>query len=158
MTDMSFSNIKLVPLIVNSLIEIDAQQVKRFFDAAHRNDVSLVEELLDSGLPVDIDDKIGYTALMHAADSSNTGVVRLLLQKGAGVNKQNHYGDTALHCAVNGNKTDVMEVLLKHGASTDIKDCDGDTPIDLAREWNNKEAIRLLETLIKCTIAYIISV
>ena len=103
--------------------------------------------MVEAGMPVDITDGYGWTALITAAAAINnrTDVVRCLLDKGADVNKQNRRGWTALHWASLNNHTDVMRMLLQHGARKDIKNESGRTPIDSARRRNRKEAFDLLE-------------
>ena len=101
--------------------------------------------MMQAGMPVDIDDGDGWTALRWAAYNNRTDVVRYLLNNGADVNKQDSWGWTALYEASRMNKTDVMTILLQHGAIKDIKDNQGFTPIDSARLSNNKEAVDLLE-------------
>ena len=98
-----------------------------------------------AGMPVDIVDGDGWTALKRAAFNNQTDVVRYLLNNGANVNKQNRWGETALHNASYNNHIDVMRILLQHGARKDIKDNIGATPIDVARLWSNKETVDLLE-------------
>ena len=132
-------------LTVLSFIEIDPELVQSFIHAAWYGDVSKVVDMVEAGMPVDILDEDGWTALMTAACNNRTDVVRYLLANGANVNKQNRFGETALHDASINNHTDVISVLLQHGASRDIKSNDGRTPIDYARVWNQKEAVDLLE-------------
>ena len=106
--------------------------------------------MLDVGVPVDSENKLGMTALQWAAVKNRTDVTELLLSRGADVNKRSgDYHDTALHMAAFRNNTDVIEVLLKHGASTNIKNRRGFIPIDYARHENNKAAVRLLERHLK---------
>ena len=100
--------------------------------------------MVEAGMPVDITDGVGWTALITAAINNRTDVVRCLLDKGADVNKHRS-GRTALHWASIYNHTDVMRMLLQHGAIKDIKDELGDTPIDRARLYNHKEAVDLLK-------------
>ena len=104
-----------------------------------------MRELLDAGVPVDIE---GYarTAIQWAAWKNSTDVTELLLIRGADVNKRScPYHLTALHWAARYNRSDVTEVPLEHRASTNIKDSDGRTPIDDARGWNKEAEVRLLE-------------
>ena len=119
--------------------------VKRFMSAARKGDASKVVQMVEAGMPVDITDGIGWTALIRAAVSNRTDVVRCLIDKGANMNKQAGSGWTALHWASAENRTDVMRMLLQHGARKDIKNYDVNTPIDVARLRNSKEAIDLLE-------------
>ena len=102
--------------------------------------------MVEAGMPVDIADGIGWTALTKAASYNQTDVVRFLLGKGANVNKHDRWdGMTALHTASYYNYTDIMRMLLQHGARKDIKNNDRMTPIDVAHRWNYKEAVDLLE-------------
>ena len=74
--------------------------------------------MLESGMPIDIVDEFGDTALMGAAFHNRTEVVRCLLEKGANVNQETLYGWTALHFASLHNNTDVIKILVQHGASS----------------------------------------
>ena len=129
-----------------SLLEIDKELIFRFTLAARDGDVSLLNELLDDGVPVDSVDIFDDTALKGVARINKTDVIQVLLERGADLDKQTGvYRRTALHHAAEYNSTDVIEVLLKHGASTKIEDRHGNTPFDLARQENNKAAVSLLE-------------
>ena len=130
-----------------SSIEIDDDLVRRFHRAAIKGDVSLVESMLQEGVPVDCVDRRDQTALFHAAANNRTDVIRLLLQKGADVNKRDRFGDTPLHWAVVNNSTEAIAVLIEHGASINITDNEGDKPIDLARWYGSEAAVRMLEQL-----------
>ena len=102
--------------------------------------------MLDGGMPVDIVDWAGFTALQCAAMLGRTDVIHKLLQRGADVNKRDRDdGLTALHWSALNNSTDTIRLLLENGASTTIKDKKGRTPIDLAREWKKQEAVFLLQ-------------
>ena len=114
-------------------------------NAAKKGDVSKVAEMLEAGMPVDITNEDGETALITASCYNQTDVVRCLLKNGANVNKQDRDGCTVLHVASCSNNTDVMRLLLAYGARKDIQDKHGMTPIDVARRWNRKEALDLLE-------------
>ena len=102
--------------------------------------------MLDGGMPVDIVDWAGFTALQLAAMLGRTDVIHKLLQRGADVNKRDRYHDqTALHWSAMKNNTDAIRLLLENGASTTKKDKKGRTPIDFAREYNSQEALLLLQ-------------
>ena len=113
--------------------------------AVRKGDVSKVADMMQAGMPVDIDDGDEWTALGWAAYNNQTNVVLYLLSNGANVNKQGRLCWTALHWASYKNNTDVITILLKHGARKDIKDDAGNTPIDYARLFNKKEVVDLLE-------------
>ena len=130
-----------------SSIEIDYDLAERFLAAASKGDVSLVESMLQEGVPVDCVDRFDQTALIGAAALNRTDVIRLLLQKGANVNKRGGYGDTALHWAAYGDSPEAIAMLIEHGASINITDDDGEKPIDTARQYEKEAAVRMLEQL-----------
>ena len=130
-----------------SSIEIERKVIYRFYDAAREGDVSLVESMLQEGVPIDCVDELDQTALFWAIVFNRTGVIRLLLQKGADVNKRDGAGDTPVHLAAMENSTEAIAVLIEHGASINITDIRGDKPIDTARRYGKEAAVRMLEQL-----------
>ena len=131
-----------------SSIEIDDHLFYRLHDAAMRGDVSLVESMLQEGVPVDCVNRFDQTALIGAAALNRTDVIRLLLQKGANVNKQDRFGDTPVHYAAMKNKTEAIAMLIDQGASINItNNYGGDKPIDEARRFGSEAAVRMLEQL-----------
>ena len=130
-----------------SSIEIDSDLIERFHYAAYKGDVSLVESMLQEGVPVDCVDRYDQTALFQAVWYNRTDVIRLLLQKGADVNKRDRFGRTPVHYAARENSTEAIAMLIEHGASINITDNGGEKPIDLARRYGNEAAVRMLEQL-----------
>ena len=130
-----------------SSIEIDDDLIYRFHHAAYEGDVSLVESMLQEGVPVDCVGRVDQTALIHAAYFNRTDVIRLLLQKGADVNKRDRFGDTPVHAAARNNSTEAIAMLIEHGASINITNNRGDKPIDCARRYGKEAAVRMLEQL-----------
>ena len=126
-------------------IAINRTLVKGFIRAVLDGDVNKVVDIVDAGMPVDIDVKFHGRALECAAANNRTDVVRFLLQRGANINIQDPNGWTVLHHASYSNSTDVFRLLLQHGASRDVK-CyyKSHTPIDVARGLSHEEAVRLL--------------
>ena len=130
-----------------SSIEINDHHVERFRNAALKGDVSLVESMLQEGVPVDCVDWFDRTALFPAAYFNRTDVIRLLLQKGADVNKRDRFGKTPVHWVAVNNSTEAIAMLIEHGASINITNDKGDKPIDLARQYGSEAAVRMLEQL-----------
>ena len=85
-----------------NLTVFSIETVLRFHNAAREGDVSLVERLLQEGVPVDCVDEDDTAGLSLAAQYNRTDVIRLLLQKGADVNKRNRIGGTLAHWAAYG--------------------------------------------------------
>ena len=152
MMETSFAQIKVFCFIVLilvdriSFLDINPQLVKRFFDAARSDNVSEVGVMVRSGVPIDVKDEDGYTALYWAAYTNHIDVVEELLEFGANVNIQNRYHWTPLHAAAQVNNTDIMQILLlRGGANPSITNNKRQTALDVAREFNMQEAVRLLE-------------
>ena len=140
-----FGTKETIRLTFNSSIEINPEVVMCFTGAAANDDVSEVVRMLEEGVPIDIVDENGFTALGNAVYNNQTAVIPVLLQRRPDVNQRGGGGLTALHVSAVLNRTHITRALLEHGASTTIKDDRGQTPIDLARQMNHTEAVLLLQ-------------
>ena len=127
-----------------SLLEITPELVERFIDAARFDEVNKVITMLRIGLPINSQDKDGYSALYWAVFNNNTYVVNKLISKNADVNVRNSYYWTPLHAAAHNSNTDMMKLLLEHGAEISIKNNKGDTALDIARTFLREEEIEQL--------------
>mmetsp|Transcript_9156 Transcript_9156/g.13804 ORF Transcript_9156/g.13804 Transcript_9156/m.13804 type:complete len:890 (-) Transcript_9156:83-2752(-) len=80
--------------------------------------VSVMECLLDHGIPINERDNEGYTALhnavMYSMPSDTHAILRLLLQRGADATIRSHNGETPFDCA---ESEDVRNFLRMHGAA-----------------------------------------
>ena len=107
-------------------------------------DVITVDRLLRDGMPVDVSDWVGWTALHHATVFNRTDVIERLLHEGADVNKQTRFGeDTPLHLAARHNKTEAVQLLLDNGASINLKNNKNKTPLYYARKGSEVESLLL---------------
>ncbi len=112
------SDLKSIPLMVESLIEVDAEMDSR--------------------------NKDGDTALMLAVRGSRyADFAEILIQAGANIDEQNKEGQTALMSAVIGgyrlgvhSETDseVVKFLLDSGADTEVEDATGKTALGYAKD------------------------
>ena len=98
--------------------------------------------MLRDGMPVNVSDLIGWTALYQATCFNRIDVIKHLLHKDADVNKQNRFKDTPLHLAARNNITEVARLLINNGADINIQNKDKKTPLDEAHEGS--EVKRLL--------------
>ncbi len=121
-------------------------------EAARWGEIQLVRQLLEQGVPVDIQDESGGTALMNAASGGQVKIVTLLLERGADVNAMDvEKGYTPLIWCVAGlHKAKVylavVKALLAAGADATVAGHDGKTALDFARTRGSEELVRLLET------------
>ena len=93
------------------------EQLEEFFAATRAGEVDRVASLLEAGVPVDVTDKYGATALIMASSAGQAAVVELLLAKGADPNHtETFYGADPLGMAVFQGHPDVAVLLVKGGA------------------------------------------
>lgn len=87
------------------------------------------QRLLKTGAKVDIRDKEGWTALMHASYHSHVDMLQVLLDYGASVNITGDDGSTALIIAVRNWDTAIVNQLIDRGADFTLSMDDGWTPL-----------------------------
>jgi ankyrin repeat protein len=90
--------------------------------AMHFAREGMSEELagfLEHGLPADVRDAEGNTALMLAAYHGHAGTVRMLVDHGADVDLRNHRDQSPVAGAVFKGEDDVVALLVAAGADLD---------------------------------------
>ncbi|KID68192.1 Ankyrin repeat-containing domain protein, partial [Metarhizium hybridum] len=92
---------------------------------------------------IDLEDKTGRTALMHAAEHGHATVVLMLLKNGADIEAKCR-GWTALRWAANEGREAVVTLLLERGANIEAKDCNGETPLLWAAKRGHEAVATLL--------------
>lgn len=83
-------------------------------------DEEVFKRLIKSGVQVNAVNTNGWTALMHAVDSSpyeNPNFVRQLLRFGADTTMKNNEGDTALDIATKKSYRETMHLLETHATN-----------------------------------------
>lgn len=135
-----------------TLVVSGAQRVTRVTGPMMQHS-DLLKYLISRGLPVDVPDIVGFTALAHAVMNQfpQVDLARVLLEAGANVNYQNRYGEVALFGAFQHNNTTAIDLLCEFGADLDIKEADGISPMSFylqcgpqvtatIRKWINKRS------------------
>ncbi|KAJ7764854.1 ankyrin repeat-containing domain protein [Mycena metata] len=86
-----------------------------------------LEYLFSKGLPPDVEDIVGFTALHHATTSPvpKDDLTRCLLDHGANVNHRSRYGEISLLGCMQLNLIPTIDILMEYGADLDIPDADG---------------------------------
>jgi hypothetical protein len=96
--------------------------------------LNVVQVLLENGADLNVRDRLGNTALHHAAFQGMATIVRLLVKKGVYVNEIGHDGRTALHVAAQRGNEVVVKILKEAGANLKMTDEEKKTALKLAEE------------------------
>lgn len=121
------SSTKIVQLLLEQGADPDVRNNDGFtpLDLAalmrEKRAASLVKALIEGGATVDLADKRGHTALMHAASNGSVESIRCLIEAGANVNAATKWKENALSQAVVIGRRDVAAVLIDAGADPDIR-------------------------------------
>ena len=128
----------------NTLIN-SATKNMNFFGAVKTDLLEKVQEFVENGMNIDIQNDHGYTAIMFAVWHGHKKIVEYLHKAGADLNIQNNFGYTAIMYAVwwRGYK-EIVEYLHKAGAELNIQNNDGNTAIMLAVWCGYKEIVEYL--------------
>lgn len=132
---------------------------------ARMGDHEMIEKLLSQGTDVNVRDKDGRTALMHACWDGFTLVVRKLLAAGADVNAKDKNGITALHVAsltgrtgqvvewwsgrprrgiMSSEPTEIVRMLIERGSDVNAKTTFGGTALMEASFNGHTEIVKVL--------------
>jgi len=126
-------------LLVEAGIDLTATTRKEGMNVLHlcvrakEAALSKIKALLDHGIAVNTQDRLGRTALHYAVDNGNVDVLQLLLQKGCDINFQDEEGWTVLHHAVSQRAHKLVHELLDWKADVTVGlFSDGYTALHLA--------------------------
>ncbi|XP_068160029.1 protein phosphatase 1 regulatory subunit 16A [Antennarius striatus] len=113
-------------------------------DAAARNDLEEVRELLNNGVSPDLINEDGLTALHQCCIDDFVEMVQCLLDAGACVNASDSELWTPLHAAATCGHTGLVQLLIQAGADLLAVNADGNMPYDLCED---EATLELLETV-----------
>ena len=152
----SDSNYQVEQLITRNTASLDAlYELSRKYGsavlvvAARDGDLSLAQQLLEIGAPVNTSDTRKDTPLHQACRNGQKEMVELLLKNGAAVNVSNSKGWTPLHLAAGHGYREIAKLLLDKGAQVNVKDGGGFTPIYYAGSKGHKDLVSLLLTYVR---------
>jgi ankyrin repeat protein len=121
-----------------------AGDAEAWSEAIGRQDLTALEEMLDTNQDPDRAGSGGKTALMIAAQAGDRDLVARLIEAGADVNARNEHLGTPLMFAATGGSVPVTRALIERGAQVDAVAQLGWTPLLLAAAKGNTEAALLL--------------
>lgn len=110
-------------------------------EAASRNDMQEVAELLERGITPDAANEDGLTALHQCCIDNNVEMLKLLLDYGANVDAKDSDKWTPLHAAATCGYLELVRILIDHGANLLAVNTDGNMPYDLCDDENTLDYI-----------------
>lgn len=113
-------------------------------DAAARNDLEEVRELLNSGVSPDLVNEDGLTALHQCCIDDFVEIVQCLLDAGACVNAGDSELWTPLHAAATCGHTGLVQLLIQAGADLLAVNADGNMPYDLCEDEATLELLEMV--------------
>ncbi|XP_061763206.1 ankyrin repeat domain-containing protein 39 isoform X1 [Nerophis ophidion] len=128
--------------VYQTVEEMDFQ--RGIWSAAMNGDLKRVKSLIQRGIPPNLKDTAGYTALHYASRSGHLTVCDFLLESGACASPQTPGGATPLHRAAFCGHLDVARLLLRHRADPMIADGDGASALHKAAEQGHEKVCQLL--------------
>lgn len=119
-----------------------------FKKALTTGDISLVQELLDSGVSVDTSFRYGWTPLMYAANVANVEMVRVLLDRGANASFSKDKQTILISaCSARGSEEQILkcvELLLSRNADPNVACRRLMTPVMYAARNGHPQVVALL--------------
>ncbi|KAE8279959.1 Protein phosphatase 1 regulatory subunit 16A Myosin phosphatase targeting subunit 3 Precursor [Larimichthys crocea] len=116
----------------------------KLLDAAARNDLEEVRELLNSGVSPDLVNEDGLTALHQCCIDDFVEIVQCLLDAGACVNACDSELWTPLHAAATCGHTGLVQLLIQSGADLLAVNADGNMPYDLCEDEATLELLEMV--------------
>ncbi|XP_047206223.1 protein phosphatase 1 regulatory subunit 16A [Girardinichthys multiradiatus] len=113
-------------------------------EAAARNDVEEVRELLNSGVSPDLVNEDGLTALHQCCIDDFVEIVQCLLDAGASVNACDSELWTPLHAAATCGHTGLVQLLIQAGADPLAVNADGNMAYDLCEDEATLELLEMV--------------
>lgn len=103
-------------------------------NSARYGHVSVLKAILGHGADVNAQDRIGRTAIHHAAMTEKVDAIDALVEAGADIESRGFFEQTILYGAASKHKLSSVRALLKRGASIEARDFRGSTPLHGACE------------------------
>jgi hypothetical protein len=99
---------------------------------------------LDAGIPIDLLDRDGLSAMHWALAAPGTDTLDWLTRRGLAVDTRSDEGTTTLMVAVQQDDNSSVAWLLAHGSDPNASDARGFTSLHRAAEMGHAESVRLL--------------
>jgi ankyrin repeat protein len=114
------------------------------FRSIENGDFDEFSRLVDAGIDLSANNKLGETPLYVAAEKGQLEMAKLLIAKGADAKARTPNGETVLHAAAMIESTALMTALIEAGADKNLANNDGETPLHWAAMTGTFLAVKAL--------------
>ncbi len=129
---------------------ISANEEKRYLelqqmalDFARDGETSILQSMLDSGLPIELQDTKGNTLLMLSSYNGNYETSKMLIEYGANINSVNDHGHSIIAGVAFKGYLDICKLLVENGVKIDNRF--SKSPIVFASMFGRKEIVEYLQ-------------
>lgn len=144
----SLSDRKVVKSCLDRGVDVDIRDTRTgntpLIATCKNGHVDIVDLVLSRGARVNLQNKIGWSALMVASRCGHGDVVKLLIDKDAEVNMQDDEGMSALMIVSLSGLSDIVKLLIDKGADVNIQDNIGLSPLMKASLNGHNDIVELL--------------
>jgi len=99
------------------------------FRSIENGDFSEFSRLVDTGIDLSTNNRLGETPLYVAAEKGQLEMAKLLIARGVDAKARTPNGETVLHAAAMIESTSLMTALIEAGADKNSANNDGETPL-----------------------------
>ncbi len=129
----------------NSLNSMTSKGLTPLVHAANVNNIQIIKLFLTkTKVDINIEDQLGNTALIKAAEKGYIEIVDYLINNGADINYQNKDGMTAAMKSAEKNHFYVLKILIENNADIERTDFTGRTLKEITKNSRDKRMIKLL--------------
>src|SRR5439155_26297875 len=114
------------------------------FRSIENGDFEEFSRLVDAGIDLSANNKLGETPLYVAAEKGQLEMAKLLIAKGADAKARTPNGETVLHAAAMIDSAALMTALIEAGAEINATNRDGETPLHWAAMTGTFLAVKAL--------------
>ena len=118
-------------------------------DFARSGETSTLQSMLESGLPIELQDSKGNTLLMLSAYNGNYETSKMLISYGVDVNSVNDHGHSIIAGVAFKGYLDICKLLVENGAIIDNRF--SKSPIVFASIFGRREIVQYLQSINQTT-------
>jgi ankyrin repeat protein len=115
-----------------------------YFAAARTDNIDVIKQFVDAGIPINSYNNKGYTALMIATYHGNKNTVNTLLKLGANACLEDNRGNTALMAAIFRGEFSIAKTLVSLDCDNKHRNKAGQTAKQFAYTFGQQKVLDLL--------------